>query len=75
MREAKEKLNNAINRVDQVKSAEEVALEIKLKAERLKQEEEEAERKKAADEVAARSARKAELNKIWGSPGPASMKD
>jgi len=75
LREAKEKLNNAINRVDQVKSAEEVALEIKLKAERLKQEEEEAERKKAADEVAARSARKAELNKMWGSPGPASMKD
>ena len=61
--------------MDQVKSAEEVALEIKLKAERLKQEEEEAERKKAADEVAARLARKAELNKLWGSPGPASMKD
>lgn len=58
-----------------MKSAEEVALEIKLKAERLKQEEEEAERKKAADEVAARSARKAELNKMWGSPGPTSMKD
>lgn len=75
MREAKEKLNNAINRVDLVKSAEEVAQEIKLKAERLKQEEEEAVRKKAADEVAARSARKAELNKMWGSPGPVAMKD
>ena len=70
LREAKAKLNSAIVDVNRVKSAEEIAREVKEANERRIAEEAAAEKKKMLDELAARSARKAALNAKWSSGGP-----
>jgi len=70
LREAKAKLNSAIVDANRIKSAEEIAKEVKEANERRIAEEAAAEKKKMLDELAARAARKAALNAKWGGGGP-----
>ena len=69
LREAKQKMNDAIMNADKVKSAEEVAKEMKVQAEKQALSEAEALKKKDEDEKAARAARKAALNAKWSGSG------
>ena len=70
LREAKSKLNSAIQDANRIKSAEEIAKEVKEANERRIAEEAAAEKKKMLDELAARAARKAALNAKWGGGTP-----
>lgn len=70
MREAKQKMNEAIQNANKVKSAEEIAREVALEAERRKAEEAAEAKRKEEEEKAARAKRKAELNAKWGGGGP-----
>ena len=70
LREAKTKLNSAILDANRIKSAEEIAKEVKEANERRLAEEAAAEKKKVMEELAARSARKAALNAKWGGGAP-----
>jgi hypothetical protein len=65
LREAKAKLNQAVLDSNRIKSAEEIAREVKENNERRIAEEAAAEKKKVMEELAARSARKAALNAKW----------
>ena len=69
LREPKAKLNSAILDVNKVKSAEEIAKEVKEANERRIAEEAAAEKKKVMEEIAARAARKAALNAKWSGGG------
>ena len=75
LREAKNKLNSAILDANRIKSAEEIAREVKEANERRAADEAAAEKKKMLDELAARSARKAALNAKWGGGGPKAPTD
>jgi len=70
LREAKSKLNSAIQDANRIKSAEEITKEVKEANERRIAEEAAAEKKKMLDELAARAARKAALNAKWGGGTP-----
>lgn len=65
LREAKAKMQEALENANKVKSAEEVALEVQRAAEKAAAEEAAALKKKEEEEKAARAARKAALNAKW----------
>jgi hypothetical protein len=67
LREAKQRMNDAIKNLNKVKSAEEVAKEVALAAEKAAADEAAAAKRKEDEEKAARAARKAMLNAKWGS--------
>jgi hypothetical protein len=67
LKEAKAKMNAAIEGVNKVKTAEEIAAECELAAKKTAEAEAAAIKKAAEDEKAARAARKAMLNAKWGS--------
>lgn len=72
LREAKRGLLQAQESMNKVKTAEEIAAEVKAEAARKAAEEEAAKKKAVEDELAARAARKAALNAKWGGGGQAS---
>lgn len=67
LRDAKIRMNEAIQNLNKVKSAEDVAREVALAAEKAAADEAAAAKRKEDDEKAARAARKAMLNAKWGS--------